>query len=101
MPNPPGVVAFHYIARFGDFTFTIDRDALAQYSAEFPTSRILLIARPGEVEGGRVVQELYRPGRPAGSTSLPTLQLVVIDLADETPRPVWSRPQQPIEEGDL
>ena len=36
VPNPPGVAAFHYIARFGDFTCTINRDTLAEYAAASP-----------------------------------------------------------------
>jgi len=91
VPNPPGVVAFHYIARFGDFTFTIDREALAEYARAFPTGRILLIARPGEVQGGRVVQEIHRAGATPQAGSTPALQLVAVDLSRETPRITWER----------
>ena len=92
VPNPPGAAAFHYIARFGDFTFTINRHALAEYAAAFPAGRILLIARPGEVEGGRVVHQVYRRLGGGRFASTPTLQLVAVNLAYEMPRTVWDRP---------
>ncbi len=88
VPNPPGVVAFHYIARFGDFTFTIDPDALGEYAAAFPAGRILLLARPGEVEGGRVVHEVHRGGGAEATSSPVALRLMAFDLSREVPRRV-------------
>ncbi|MHC4064274.1 MAG: ArnT family glycosyltransferase [Planctomycetota bacterium] len=87
--SPPDRVAFHFIARFGDFTFAINRQALDEYAASRPNSKILLIARPGEIQGGRVVHELYRPAGGNGSSGQPCLQLIAADLALERPRAVW------------
>jgi hypothetical protein len=86
VPNPPGVVAFHYVARFGDFTFTINRRALDEYAVAFPNGRILLLARPGEVEGGKVVHEVARPAASAARSAEVCLQLIVFDLGGQRPR---------------
>jgi hypothetical protein len=81
--NPTDRVAFHFIAQFGDFTFTINEQVLTDYAAAFPTARILLIARPGEVEGGDVVYTIHRPG---DEPPRACLQLISVDLAEERPR---------------
>jgi len=91
--NPPGGMGFHFMARCGDFTFSINDRALDEYAAAFPSGKILLIARPGEVQGGRVVTTIERPapadGRSATGSTEPALVLIAADLAYERPRAVW------------
>lgn len=87
--SPPGQVAFHFIARFGDFTFTINRQALGDYAAAFPEAKILLMARPGEVAGGRVVYALHRPPPPGETEPQPCLLLIAADLGRERVEAVW------------
>ena len=84
--SPPDSIAFHYIARAGDFTFNISRRALTEYAAAFPAGHILLIARPGEVHGGRVVLDVLRPAGTAGADPQPCLQLIAFELVQERPR---------------
>jgi len=52
------------------------------------TGGILLIARPGEVRGVRVMHELYRPGEAPGADGQPCLQLIAFDLVHERPEAV-------------
>jgi len=91
--NPPGGMGFHFMARCGDFTFSINNRALDEYAAAFPSGRILLIARLGEVEGGRVVATIDRPvpatSQSAAGATEPALVLIAADLARERPRAVW------------
>lgn len=84
--SPPDDIAFHYVARAGDFTFNISRRALTEYAAAFPAARILLMARPGEVNGGRVVLDVLRPAGAPGAEPQPCLQLIAFELAQESPR---------------
>ncbi len=87
--SPPGVAAFHFIARVGDFTFTLDRRAPEEYAAAFPQARVLLLARPGQVEGGQVVGKIHRPDREPDAPREVCLQLVSFDLGRERPRVRW------------
>ncbi len=84
--NPSDQIGFHYVARAGDFTFNISREALEEYGDAFPAARILLIARPGEVEGGQVVQEVFGPAAERGGGPQLCLQLIAFDLASQRPR---------------
>ena len=79
--NPPERVGFHRIARAGDFTFAIDADAIGQYRAAFPSGQILLIARPGEVRGGRVLYRIQRAGVGGDPPGPSCLELWAVDLA--------------------
>jgi hypothetical protein len=78
--NPPGTIGFHRIARFGDFTFSINPDAMKQFLKAVPTGDILFIARPGEVIGGQVVQSITRPAVAPGQPPQRALELITIDL---------------------
>jgi hypothetical protein len=84
--SPTDRIAFHYVARAGDFTFNISPQALADYQAAMPAGRILLMARPGEVEGGQAVLDIFRPAADSDASSQPCLQLRVFDLAQQQPR---------------
>ena len=80
--NAPGQVAFHFIAQFGDFTFMVSQQVLADYAAAFPAAKVLLMVRPGEVRGGRVVYVIHRPADPV---PVPCLELIAADLGRGLP----------------
>jgi hypothetical protein len=84
--NPTGEAGFHDIRRAGDFTFDLSPEALAEFAAAWPAGRILVMARPGEVTGGRLVGEIARPPEEPGATPRPCLQLLAFDLSGEQPR---------------
>lgn len=94
-PEPgPG---FHYVARAGDFTFTVRSEALSQFLSAFPTARVLLIHRPGEVAGGRLVEEILRPSADPAHPPTACLELRAFDLSRERPiLPV----RQPVRPGE-
>lgn len=90
--SPPDRIGFHYIAHFGDFTFTINRQLLSDYAVVFGGGKVLLMARPGEVLGGRLEYAVNRPPAAGQQSPVPCLELRVADLGIQIPRAVWDQP---------
>ncbi|MCP4589191.1 MAG: hypothetical protein GY842_00465 [bacterium] len=55
---------FHYVKRAGPFTFSTRPDALAEQFEMRPGERVIVVGRPGDIRGGRLLTEI-RDGRGA------------------------------------
>lgn len=49
---------FHRVESFGPFVMSTSPEVLDRYFREFPNDRVLVIARPGEIRGGRLIETI-------------------------------------------
>lgn len=63
---------FHRVDSFGPFVMTTRTDVLGQYFASNPQQSALIIARPGEIHGGTLVETI------TDATGTPTFEIIAV-----------------------
>ncbi len=49
---------FHYVESMGPFTFSTDPRVLAEHFRKHPRQRVLIVGRPGDISGGRLLHTI-------------------------------------------